>query len=120
MNINRNVLSVDRISSFFKEEQRTRPREEIHAGMLYQIEDRADVDNNKFHEGVLHNISETGALISCSQNLAAGSRIIIVVTSDNPDEHAIHIIGTIVRRITEPGVDLSCYGCRIERICDPN
>jgi hypothetical protein len=115
MNINYNVSTVNRISRLLKEDQRSRPREEIHANMQYQIQ-----DTEAFKEGVLHNISETGVLISCSQNLEPGSRINIVMPSEDPKEFAIHISGVIVRKISEPDVAISCYGCNIERIQDPN
>jgi hypothetical protein len=115
MNVSYHVLAANRLNRLLKEDQRIRPREEIHANMRYQPE-----GTEAFREGVLHNISETGALISCAQNLDPGTRIHIVMPSENPNEFAIHIGGVIVRKISEPGVDISCYGCSIERIQDPN
>lgn len=112
---NSRAVNIDRLRLPFQENRRSRPRTEIHATIQYQVQGEIT-----FKECVLHNISETGVLISCSQDLDIGADVHVVMESENPDELAIHILGTVVRKTTEPGVDDVCYGCRIDRVSDPN
>ena len=116
MMTNCNLATVESFCpSLQNEDRRARPRTEIHATIQYQAQGAT-----YFNEGVLHDISETGALISCQEVLDIGAYIHIIMASEDPAESSIHITGVAVRKISEPGIDEICYGCRLVRVADPN
>ncbi len=73
-----------------------------------------------YGQGVLQNISVSGAAIGVYRKLTIDQAIVMVVNSPDPKKMPIAVRLTIVRDAGATNEGLHIYGCRIDRVNDPN
>ena len=96
-------------------DRRRRPRFDIKSSVKCRV---AGAD--KFEPAELENISEIGTFIWSTQKIAIGTRIFLVIESDDPKELPIRCTVKVVRETSEPNDSRFGYGCQIEDKTDPN
>ena len=70
-------------------------------------------NEEKYKEGVLVNISETGALIGVNEKLDLDTHLYLIIESAEEDEQPIQMLAETIRLAdTVDGFDY-CYGCMI-------
>ena len=73
-----------------------------------------------YGQGVLHNISVSGAAIGVYRKLTIDQAIDMMVNSPDPSKRPIAVRLTVVRDAGATAEGLHSYGCRIDRVTDPN
>ena len=73
-----------------------------------------------YGQGVLQNISVSGAAIGVHRKLSIDQSIVMMVNSPDPKKLPIAVRLTIVRDAGATDDGLHCYGCRIDCVSDPN
>ena len=89
----------------------------------YQIDDSCQVRFDSvlgYGQGVLHNISVSGAAIGVYRKLTMDQAIVMMVNSPDPQKRPIAVRLTVVRDAGATDDGLHSYGCRIDRVSDPN
>ena len=97
------------------DERRIRPRQCIEGSVIYW-----SINNpENVAQGELYNVSETGAYLIASQDIAINMHIGLAIKSDQSNELPLEIKAKIIRKAWE-GDGLFGYGCRIEQAIDIN
>lgn len=96
-------------------DRRRRPRFGIKSKVKCRI---AGAD--AFEEADLDNLSEVGTFLWLRQKIAIGTRLFLLIESDDPMELPIRCTATVVRQSGETEDARFGYGCQIEDKTDPN
>ena len=73
-----------------------------------------------YGQGVLQNISVSGAAIGVYRKLTMDQAIVMMVNLPDPQKLPIAVRLTVVRDAGATDEGLHSYGCRIDRVSDPN
>ena len=96
-------------------ERRRSDRQNIHMLLKYQLPRQ-----EMFEDGVLHNLSETGMLITIKHWATEGDTIQLILEPESSNERPLVVDAVIVRTSSPaPGGNFT-YGCRIQHVWDLN
>ncbi|MCP4410488.1 MAG: PilZ domain-containing protein [Gammaproteobacteria bacterium] len=92
-----------------EKEKRSFSRIGIHARVEYRV-----LGHETYRQGMLENLSASGALLWTEQQLPLDSEIKISITSDETDELPINITALVVRIADAKKESRFGYGCQIK------
>lgn len=96
-------------------ERRKRPRFGVKSNVKCRV-----AGAETFEEAELDNLSEIGTFLWSRQKIAIGTRVFLLIESDDPMELPIRCTATVVRRSAKTKEARFGYGCQIEDKTDPN